>query len=245
MQTQTLPRLAVPVRRFSALDRYFYFAMSLVTIGVVAYGFHFTVNENFLRPSIPRPRMLWVHATVFTAWLAFFLLQSLLVRTRNVRLHRRIGWFGLALGIAVFVVGIATTFVMVPFKRDVLHQTGGEAFMMVPLFDMLCFGSTFALAIHWRKKPEFHRRLVFIATCALTAAGWGRFPAAILPGPFFYAGVDLLIVLGIVRDLLVNRRVHTVYRYALPAFVIGHSFVILTLLRSAHWWQSIAHKLTS
>jgi hypothetical protein len=243
MQTQTLPRLNLPVRRFGLLDRYFYFFMSLLTVAVVVYGFSFTVDKNLIHPTVPRPWLLYVHAAVFSAWLAFFLLQSLLVRTRNVQWHRRIGWFGLGLGIAVVLVGVSTAIVMARFNRDLLHSTGAEMFMIVPLFDMVCFASTFGLAIYWRKKPEFHRRLILTATCALTAAGFGRFPANILPKELFYLGVDALILLGLLRDLLVNRQVHTVYRYALPAFIVGQAFVIFTITHQLPWWQKMAHAL--
>jgi hypothetical protein len=243
MQAQTLPRLTVPVKRFSLLDRYFYFFMSLLTVVVIVYGFSFTVGQNLIRPAIPRPTLLYFHAAVFSGWLLFFVVQSLLVRTHNVRWHRRFGWFGLGLGIAVFVVGVATALVMARFNRDVLHTPGAEIFTIVPLFDMACFATTFGLAIYWRKSPEYHRRLMLVATCALTAAAFGRFPESILPREIFYAGVDVLILLSIVRDLLVNRRVHQVYRYALPAFMIGQTFVIFTLVREAPWWQKIAHAL--
>jgi hypothetical protein len=245
MQTQTLPQLKGPAQRFTVLNRYFYFAMSLVTIAVVVYGFHFTVGQNLIHAAVPRPRLVYVHAVVFTGWLAFFLMQSVLVRTRNVRAHRTLGWIGVGLGIAVVITGIATTLVMVAFKRDILHQGDAEAFMIVPLLDMVCFGSTFALAIMWRKKPEFHRRLFFITTCALTAAGWGRFPPTLMPGPFAHVGVDLLILTGVVRDLLVDRRVHTVYRHLLPVFAVAQTFAIVTLVRTPKWWLTVAHRLTS
>jgi hypothetical protein len=223
------------------LDRYFYFFMSVLTLAVVFYGFSLTVEKNLIHPAVPRPWLLYVHAVVFTAWLLFFVLQSALVRTRNVRWHRKMGWAGLALGISVLVVGVSTSLVMARFNRDVLQRQGGEMFLMVPLFDMLCFGTTFALAILWRNKPEYHRRLILIATCALTAAGFGRLP--ILPRGSFYAGVDALILLGLVRDWIVNGRVHTVYRYVLPAFAVGQIIVIVTIVRQLSYWQFIAHKL--
>lgn len=243
MQTQTLPRLSVPIRRFRLLDRYFYFFMSLLTIAVVVYGFSFTVQKNLIHPAVPRPWLLYVHAAVFTGWLGFFLLQSALVRTSKVQWHRRIGWVGLGLGIAVVVVGLATTMTMAHFNRDVIHSSTPEAFIIVPFYDMVCFGSTFGLAIYWRRKPEYHRRLVLIATCALTAAGFGRFPDRIIPPGFFYLGVDALILMGLLRDWLVNRQIHVVYRYALPAFVAGQTFVIFTLLRQVAWWKNVAHWL--
>lgn len=72
-----------------------------------------------------------------------------------------------------------------------------------------------ALAIDWRKKPEYHRRLVFIATCELMDVGIGRFDFW-FNHSIFYAGLDCLILLGVVRDLVVDRRVSKVYLYALP-----------------------------
>ena len=180
---------------------------------------------------------------VFSGWLLFFLVQSALVRTHNVRLHRRIGWFGAALGVLIFVVGVSTAVAMARFNTLQMHATDAESFLMIPLFDMVCFSSTFALAIYWRKKPEFHRRLMFAATCALTAASFGRFPERLLPHDFFYAGVDFLILFGVVRDVIVNRRVHKIYYYVLPAFIVGQTIVMSTVIHNLPYWTRIAHSI--
>ena len=58
---------------------------------------------------------------------------------------------------------------------------------------------------------------MLVATCALTDAAFGRFPH--LPLIWSPAGVDLLILCGVLRDLIADRRVHKVYLYALPAFI--------------------------
>src|SRR5258707_3161975 len=191
--------IAVTTKRSGLLDQHFYFFMALLIPAVVAYGFSFTVGENLIHPAIPRPLILYVHAAVFSGWLVFFMLQSALVRTQNVNWHRRIGWFGVALGVVIPVLGVFTTITMGRFNILRLDSTRAESALMIPLFDMVAFTPTFALAIYYRKKPEFHRRLILVATCALTAAGFGRFPGWLLPHEFFYAGVDLLILLGVVR----------------------------------------------
>src|SRR5262245_7208786 len=99
-------------------DRSFYVAMALLIALVVAFGFSFTVGQNLLHPPSPRPGILYVHAALFTGWLAFLIAQTALVRSRNVRLHRRLGWFGLAMGVAIPVVGVATTIAMGRLHRD-------------------------------------------------------------------------------------------------------------------------------
>jgi hypothetical protein len=225
------------------LNRYFYFFMSLLIAVVVTYGFSRTVDENLIHPKIPRPFILYVHAAIFSAWVIFFILQSGLVRASNLRLHRRIGWFGAALGAAAFVVGIWTAITMAHFNIIHLHARFADLALLVSFYDIVAFGVLFALAIYWRKQPEFHRRLMLVATSALTAAAFGRFPVPphVRPGVFFYACVDSLVVLGITRDLIVMRRIHAVYLCALPAFVICQAIVIHAIYHHSPTWLKIAH----
>ena len=225
------------------LHNYFYLFMSLLIAAAIVYGFSHTVDKNLIHPTPARPAILYLHAVVFTSWLIFYIFQSLLVRTRNVRIHKQVGWFGVGLGVAIPFVGVATAIAMARFNSLQLHATGAESFLIVPLFDMLCFTTTFALGIYWRTRPEYHRRLLLVASCALAAAGFGRFPASLLPPPFFYAGVDILILFGVVRDLVINRRVHSVYLYALPAFIVAQTFVTYTMVHQSAWWVRIAHAL--
>jgi len=238
-----IAEIAVPTWRAKLLQNYFYFSMSLLIAAAVVYGFSHTVNENLIHPTPARPFILYLHAIVFTGWLLFFIFQSALVRTRNVCLHRQVGWFGAGLGAAIPIVGSATAVAMTRF--NMLHQRflDGDAFLIVPLWDVTAFIVPFALAIYWRKKPEFHRRLMLVATCALTAAGFGRFPHYLLSEHMFYAGVDILIFLGVARDLIVNRRVHPAYLYALPAFILGQIFVVYTYTHNSPWWMTTAHAI--
>jgi hypothetical protein len=227
------------------LQNYFYFLMSLLISGIVVYGFSHTIKENLIHPAVPRPFLLYVDATVFSGWLVFFILQSALVRTRNVRAHRSIGWFGLGMGALMPVLGIATAVTMGRFDTVQLHQNDAELTLIIPLFDMAVFATSFGLAMYWRTKPEFHRRLILIACCALSAAAFGRFPSRILPPVMFYSGVDLLILLAVARDLIVSRSIHRVYRYALPAIIAGQLVVMYTVTHSPALWMKFAHAVLS
>jgi hypothetical protein len=229
-------------RAASLLAKYFYLFMSVLIAAVVVYGFSFTMGKRLLHPSSPPPAVLYFHAAIFYGWLMFFVLQSALIRARKVKLHRTLGWFGAALGVLMVLVGIYTAIHMtgIHIARD--HSDTAAADLIVPLWDMLCFTITFGLAIYWRKKPEYHRRLVLVATCVLTAAAFGRLPSHLV-GDYFYAGVDLLILLGVVRDLAVNRRVHPVYLAALPLLIAGQTIIMYTDLHNSPWWLAIAHGL--
>ena len=236
------PRTA-GITALAGLAQYFYLFMSLLIVAVSLYGFSFTIGKNLIHPAIPRPWILYVHAIVFSSWLAFFILQSTLVSSRKVRWHRRLGWFGVALGTLIPVVGVSTAIVMARFNAVSLHSTDAASFLLVPLFDMVCFTSTFSSAVYLRKKPEAHRRLMLVATCALTAAAFGRFPERILASYLFYVGVDLLILLGVARDLIVHHTVHRVYLFVLPAFIIGQTIVTYIAYHNVPFWLRIAHAL--
>jgi hypothetical protein len=214
--------MSLHIRPF--LEKYFYFFMSLLIAAVVTYGFSHTVDQNLIHPTHPRPKILWPHAIIFTCWLVFYILQSALVRLRKVRIHKILGWFGLALGIIIIFLGPQTAFVLARYYLHVDHKplTFVALHLSIPLFDILCFTCTFIPAILCRKKPELHRRLILLASCSLSAAGWGR---TFLGPQFCWLGVDFFILLGIVRDLIVMRRVHKVYRWGLPTFFIGQATV--------------------
>jgi len=238
---QTSPAVSRTKHAPGTAGRYFYFCMSLVVAAIVIYGFSHTVNPNLIHATPPRPWLLWVHGSLFSGWVAFFTLQSALVRTRNVPLHRLLGWFGAALAASMTVVGLTTAVVMGRFDIG-MHESGIPAFLMIPFWDMACFTTLFWLAILWRRKPEIHRRLLLTATCLLTDAAIFRFPVAIAQ-TWFFAGADLLIVAGVVRDLIVIRRVHPAYTYALLFLIPGQLFVMYTWLTSAHWWIRIANAI--
>ncbi len=225
------------------LDRYFYFFMSLLIAATVTYGFSQTVEQSLLHAVPSRPFLLYVHGVIFSGWVAFYFFQSLLVRTRNVRLHRTMGWLGVALGSAVFLVGIWTAIVMSRFRIVHFHGRGAVQNLGLSFYDIGAFGVAFALAIVWRKRPEYHRRLILVATCALTSAAFGRFPVHLMPRHGFFIGVDLLVVLGVMRDLIVNRRIHRVYAIALPAFVLCQIAVMYVLLSPAPYWTKIANAI--
>ena len=125
MQTRSLP------------GTYFYFFMSLLIAAVVVYGFSFTVEGRLFHPAVPPPLILYIHAAFFSGWVLFFILQTGLVRTRNVRWHQRMGYFGAAMGGSIVVLGVATAIIMDRFDTVQLHQPGAVPFLMVQLFDML------------------------------------------------------------------------------------------------------------
>ena len=221
--------------RGGLVDKYFYFAMSLLIAAVVVIGFSRTVDQNLFHAALPRPLLLWIHGAAFSSWVAFYIFQSALVRTRNVKWHRFFGWFGVGLAAVMVPLGFTIAIIMTRFDMRVLHETGIETFLSVPFYDMVAFAALVSLAIYWRKKPELHRRLLFVATCGLLDAAFGRFEVIFNDGLFFPC-LDAVILLGVARDLIVNRRIHAVYRYALPLLFLAQGLTMYLWKGSPAWW---------
>jgi hypothetical protein len=224
------------------LSRYFYFSMALAMAGLVVWGFSRTVEANLFHAKPQRPVLLWMHGTAFATWMVFFILQSALVRTRKVSVHRLLGWFGATLATVMVVLGFTVSIVMTRFDMSVLHQTDVASFLSIPFEDMIVFGTCIALAIYWRTRPEYHRRLIFIASCVLMDAAIGRFDFW-YNHSIFYAGLDLLIVLGMMRDWIVDGRAHKVYLYALPPMILLQSLAVYMWRVNPVWWQGITHAI--
>ena len=224
------------------LSRYFYLCMSLVLAALVVWGFSRTVDSNLFHANPPRPLLLWMHGAAFSSWLVFFTLQSALVRTRRVGVHRFLGWFGAGLATVMVILGFTIAVVMARFDTFRLHQKGADAFLSIPFVDMTIFGTCIALAIYWRKRPEYHRRLIFIASCGLMDAALGRF-AFCFDHNLFYPVLDFLIVLGMLRDRVVDGRIHKVYLYALHMLMVAQGLAVYLWRANPAWWQGMTRAI--
>ena len=237
---------AVPLPQSSSIarfaEKYFYHCMSFLIAAVVIYGFSHTTSRRLIHANPPPPILLWIHAVVFSSWVTFYILQSALVRMRKVKLHRTLGWVGAVLGATMVVVGPWTALIMARFDTTQLHRPNRDAFLIVPLSDILTFAIVLALAIVWRTNTERHRRLMLIASSVLTGAAFGRMPWMHAPLEF-YGGIDGLIALGMSRDLLVSRRVHAVYLIALPLLITAQTIVSQIFLHRWPIWTRVAHAL--
>jgi hypothetical protein len=107
---------------------------------------------------------------------------------------------------------------------------------------MAAFGTLLGLAIVWRGKPELHRRFLVLATCGLLDAAFARFDH-VFEHSLFLVCVDAVMLLGVARDLLVERRVHKVYLYGIPALVIGQNLAIYLWRGSPGWWVSTCKEI--
>ena len=229
-----------PLKTF--LGRYFYFSMALVFAALVVWGFSRTVNDNLFHAAPPRPFLLWVHGAAFSLGVLFFISQSGLVRIRKVECASLPRLVRSRTGLVDGFLGLCHR-----RRHGAVRHSGTSSGRC------LCI-SVDSVLRHDRvrhvdsprhlleEKSEFHRRLVFIATVGLMDAALGRFDY-VFNHNLFYPCLDLLIVLGMARDLVVDRRVSRVYLYTLPVLIVGQSLSVYMWRLNPSWWQSITHAI--
>lgn len=206
------------------LARYFYFAMAVLLAAIVWYGFSHTIEENLFHPSFPRPRVLYVHAAVFGSWMLLFLVQTGLVAVARKRTwHRWLGWLGVVMGCVMPVLGVWSALSMTHLRHG-FGDIDDVAFLILSFNDMAAFAGLFAAAVLLRNRQgEAHKRLLFMATAVICVAALTRFPPWLWAPEHgvwsYYLYVDVLIGLGVARDLVVRRRPHWVYTRVFPAVV--------------------------
>ena len=143
MSTAAAPSHAVR-RPTVSHDRIFYTGMALLMALTVFTGF---ARTFYLRAYIPTPTisgatvltpLMYVHGAVFTAWVVLFLVQTALVSSRRVAVHRRLGIAGIVLAAAMVVVGLRTA-ITAAAKGSAPPGLDPLAFMLVPFTDMVLF----------------------------------------------------------------------------------------------------------
>jgi hypothetical protein len=206
------------------LARWFYVGMAGLLAWIVWYGFSHTIEENLFHPSFRRPPVLYVHAAVFGGWIVLFAVQSgLIAVARKRRWHRWLGWLGVALACVMPMLGTWSAISMTHLRYG-FGDIDDVAFLILALNDMAVFAALMAAAILLRNRQvEAHRRLVLMATCLITVAALTRFPpwlptigTAVWP---YYLYADILVALGLLRDLAILRRPHWVYTRVFPAVI--------------------------
>jgi hypothetical protein len=107
---------AIAPERPSIRLRLFYVLMASAVIVTVFAGFAPTF---YLRGSFTQTRpmsvLLHLHGIVFSAWVSFFLIQTLLIARGARRLHQRLGWIGA--GIAAAMVILVTAAMVEQLRR--------------------------------------------------------------------------------------------------------------------------------
>lgn len=227
-------------------DRAFFGGMAIPLALVVFVGFAPTF---YLRGALDTsdelsPSLVW-HGVAFSAWMVLLMIQTSLIAARRADLHRLLGAAGVVLGVVMMVLG---AYVAITRTRDGLFVNPAGIpplrFMAVPLATIVVFPVLFGAAFWLRRRTDFHKRLVLIATFELITAGVARLPVVSTLGPpGFFGGTDLFLLALVAYDIATLKRVH-------PATLWGGLFLLASqplrlAIAGTEPWLAFAGWLTS
>ncbi|HBE82494.1 MAG: hypothetical protein JNK51_10115 [Blastocatellia bacterium] len=150
-------------------------AIAFPLIVLIGYFKSYYFSAFFDVPAVAN-KLVHAHGIVMSVWVLYFVAQTALIRTRNVKLHMTMGMFGVALAIVVIVVGMATAYDAQLVRGAAPPGVDPHGFFVLPASDMLLFAIFFSGAIYYRKRPTEHKSLMFLTAIAFVPAALFRIP---------------------------------------------------------------------
>lgn len=224
----------------SGTDRIFYTIVAVVAALVAFAGFAHTYYLKGLFGTPALSGLVHVHAIVMTAWVALFLVQARLIAVRRADLHRRLGVVGAALAVLVVVVGTATS--IEAARRGLMPASFGGAaleFLVIPLGAVVVFGVLVAAALVYRRRSDFHKRLMALASIGILTPAIARIPLDIVQAggpPLFLGLTDLIALACVAYDTARNRRLHPAFGWGL-LFLFASQALRLMLAGTPAWME--------
>lgn len=227
----------------------FYVAMACVSALIAMTGFSFRYLLPLAAGKFSAPAIIHVHAIITFGWVAFAILQSVLIASGRTAFHRSLGMAGIALG--TLLIFTATQLTILLLAREL--KEGGPStreFIATMLSIILLIAGLFASAIANVNRPEVHKRLMLLATFVILTPALARIIQIIdrsvtrlarndLAGP----ASDALILIAIAYDLKTRGKPH-------PAYLAGLAFILpiqaaTLLVRTTPAWHGVTDWLAS
>jgi hypothetical protein len=147
--------------------------LGIIWVGMIA-GFGLDI-PGFRHQQPPAPKVIYVHAFVFTMWLVILTAQVLLVLGDRVAWHKRLGWFAAGWAVLMAIFGP-----LAALDVAAMHLPHPHPFLSVQLTGIPTFLALLAWGFMLRRNPAAHRRMMILATVAIAGPGFERLSSHLL-----------------------------------------------------------------
>lgn len=218
----------------------FYLGFALVGLLVVMLGFGVTYALPMIRRSFSAPWYVHLHGGASLGWILLLIAQAVLIGRTRTALHRRLGLLALPIALLVWANGIATS--VWAAERD-LPDLGSIATSAVAgtVTGLTLFVALVVAALLLRRRPDWHKRLMLLATIQLLWPAFFRLRHLLpsVPDPEIWLALVLAyspIFVAAVRDQWRYGRIHPVWLFVGPALVLEQSLEVAFFDQGAHRW---------
>lgn len=241
------------MRAATARSGFFYVWMAAVCALIGFGGFSATYWFQMPAGTFVGPPILHLHGVVFSAWLILLVAQTMLAAQGRLHLHKAWGVVGVSLATAMVFLGLIIALRAMNGMIAGGYAAQARPFMLLPLGSLTLFTVFFVAAMANVRRPEWHKRLVLVATCGALTAATARFGFLIAThggGPGMRPGLgpppapelggadavimSLVLLAGVVRDWRAQGRPHPAYLIGIAA-ILAVGFLGPILARTAGW----------
>jgi len=235
--------------------RHFHLWMAGVFVLIAFGGFTPTYWARLASGTFHAPPILHIHGFLLFSWTLFYFVQTALVASGRTPSHRAWGLFGIALFSVMVCSIIATRVTLLKLEDARGLGEAGRRFSAVAILALPLMIGLFAAAIANVRRPEVHKRLMYVLMASMMTPALARVFLTLLappgaaeggPPPPFVAVppalvASLLVVVAIVYDWRTRGRPHKVYVYG-GSLVLLETFLVVPI-SGTHAWMSIANSL--
>jgi uncharacterized membrane protein YozB (DUF420 family) len=208
----------------------FYASLGILGLTVIALGFGVTYLAPMTRGTYTAPWFVHLHGASALGWVLLLLAQARLVRSRHTPRHRRVGVAAVPLAALIWATGIATA--LWATQRDLPAQgTVATSSLAGTVIGLTLYLLLVVAAIVARRRPDWHKRFVLLATIQLLWPAFFRLrhwlPA--VPNPEIWFALVLAyapVAVAALRDRVRYGRVHPVWLYFGMALVVEQSLEV-------------------
>lgn len=187
--------------------------------------------------------LIHLHAAIFVAWMMAYISQAAMVATGRTATHLKIGPWLAGFGFAAVVFGL---FVASKLAVRLGERSGNfeeaASFVFFPFIDIVYLAAFLAVAVAFRKRPEIHKRAMFLATFSVAVVGLGRLIGKTgIENPLIWQPLNLApLAIALIFDAAVCRKVYAVMVAGLIVHLIrlnAEAFV------ATEWWLPVGRAL--
>lgn len=204
--------------------RDFYLLFGAMALAAILIGFSTTYFLPGMRGTLDIPWIVHAHGWLAIGWVALLIAQVVLVRSSRTRIHRKLGPLGLPLALGIWASGIATALWAtgrdLPGSGYAAYAIASGSTMSLTMFLLLA-----SVALAMRRRPDWHKRLILLATVVLLWPAFFRFRHFVpsLPRPDIFLALLLAnspILIAAIRDKLRFGAVHPAWKWVGSAVFI-------------------------
>ncbi len=222
---------------------HWHFSGLALAMSITAYwGFSYTYFRPALAGVYPEAALaVHIHGWSFFLWFLLLPIQTFLIAVGRRRMHMTLGGLSMVLAVVTVFTGILVASVRISDGMAAVEPneftTFWKDFGQLIMYSMLLFAGFYGTAIAQRRNPEFHKRMMILASASVLPAAifriivgmsdyyWLATPVWVMPAAFLLPAV--FIVLGMLHDRITLGYVQRAYLIGLPVLLVVNVMGIL------------------